>query len=61
MRDATLLRFGSPGREIRYTVSIGVAELVTDACDSLDAQAAPADHRLYAAKERGRNRVVAHG
>jgi diguanylate cyclase (GGDEF)-like protein len=61
MPDPTLLRIGAPGREIRYTVSIGVAELVADACDSLDALAATADQRLYAAKEQGRNRVVAHG
>ncbi|CAG9176597.1 putative diguanylate cyclase DgcQ [Cupriavidus laharis] len=60
MPDRALLPAKAPGREIRYTVSIGVAELVMDGCQNLEALAAAADQRLYAAKEQGRNRVVAH-
>ncbi len=44
---------------IRFTVSIGVAEAVTDGCRTLDAMLAVADRRLYAAKQAGRNRVCA--
>ncbi|MGO4325963.1 diguanylate cyclase [Cupriavidus sp. 2TAF22] len=49
----------APGREIRFTVSIGVAELIADACRDLGELVAVADRRLYAAKDDGRNRVVA--
>jgi len=44
---------------IHFTVSIGVAEAVTDGCPTLDAMLAAADRRLYAAKQAGRNRVCA--
>ncbi len=44
---------------IRFTVSIGVAEAVSDGCQTLDAMLATADRRLYAAKEAGRNQVRA--
>ena len=47
-------------REIRFTVSIGVAELISDTCHDLESLVAVADRRLYLAKERGRNRVVAN-
>jgi diguanylate cyclase (GGDEF)-like protein len=45
--------------EIRFTVSIGVAEITEDGVDSLDAFLAAADRRLYRAKALGRDRVVA--
>ncbi|MEX3968944.1 diguanylate cyclase, partial [Paraburkholderia sp. EG286B] len=51
----------APGSEIRITVSIGVAEMVSDNCPDLESLVAVADHRLYAAKEGGRNKVVAGG
>ncbi|SPR98664.1 diguanylate cyclase [Cupriavidus taiwanensis] len=44
--------------EIRFTVSIGVADMGVDGTDSLDAMMQVADRRLYAAKAAGRNRVV---
>lgn len=44
---------------IHFTVSIGVAEAVSDGCPTLDAMLATADRRLYAAKQAGRNRVCA--
>lgn len=52
------------GRSLEVTVSIGVAALGTEpAADSLENTAqtfvARADHALYAAKQNGRNRVVA--
>jgi diguanylate cyclase (GGDEF)-like protein len=55
------LPHSAPGREIRITVSIGVAEMASDNCLNLEALVAVADRRLYAAKEGGRNRVVAAG
>jgi diguanylate cyclase (GGDEF)-like protein len=45
------------GREVRVSVSIGVAGLEEGAAD-LEALVALADTRLYAAKEAGRDRVV---
>lgn len=47
--------------EIRFTVSIGVAERMADRCADLDELIRIADQRLYAAKEDGRNRVVSGG
>ncbi|MCP3727453.1 diguanylate cyclase [Paraburkholderia sp. CNPSo 3272] len=58
--QAELRRF-APGSEIWITVSIGVAEMVSDNCPDLESLVAVADQRLYAAKEGGRNRVVADG
>jgi diguanylate cyclase (GGDEF)-like protein len=46
--------------EIRFTASIGVAEITEDGVDSLDALYAAADRRLYRAKALGRDRVVAY-
>nr|WP_158447287.1 diguanylate cyclase [Paraburkholderia sp. BL8N3] len=56
----TILPDSAPSREIRFTVSIGVAELISDTCHDLEALVAIADRRLYVAKERGRNRVAAN-
>jgi diguanylate cyclase (GGDEF)-like protein len=55
----TQLTRTAPGREILFTISIGVAERVSDNCLELEALIAVADQRLYAAKASGRNRVVA--
>lgn len=46
------------GRDICYTVSIGVAAYQKGAADSVDTMLLKADNALYAAKEAGRNRVV---
>lgn len=45
-------------RQIRFTISIGVAESKAGAPLALDALLAVADRRLYDAKQHGRNRVV---
>ncbi len=45
-------------QETRVTVSIGVASCPPE-CESADALLSKADHSLYAAKQAGRNRVVA--
>ena len=55
-----ILPDSAPSREIRFTVSIGVAELISDTCDDLEALISVADRRLYVAKEQGRNKVVAN-
>ena len=52
---ATPLRLA--GREVRVSVSIGVAGLQEGAAD-LETLVALADTRLYAAKDAGRDRVV---
>ncbi|WP_066734439.1 diguanylate cyclase [Cupriavidus sp. D384] len=50
---------GEGDGRIHFTVSIGVAEAVSDDCQTLDAMLAMADRRLYAAKQAGRNQVCA--
>jgi diguanylate cyclase (GGDEF)-like protein len=47
------------GRALRITASFGVASLACVAEASAAALLARADQRLYEAKKRGRNRVVA--
>lgn len=49
----------APSPDVRLTISIGVAEVLRDDCHSLEELVARADRRLYAAKENGRNQVVA--
>ncbi|MCY1346706.1 putative diguanylate cyclase DgcQ [compost metagenome] len=44
---------------IRFTASFGVAQIVPDGTNDLEALVLVADQRLYAAKAGGRNRVVA--
>ncbi|MGE8066220.1 diguanylate cyclase [Pseudomonas sp. NPDC089569] len=56
--DEKSMLSSAPSREVRLTVSIGVAELLSDACSDLDALLAKTDRRLYAAKQNGRNRVI---
>ena len=46
--------------EIKVTISIGVASLVPNLNNSVDNFISAADKALYAAKEAGRNKVVAH-
>jgi diguanylate cyclase (GGDEF)-like protein len=48
------------GCEHVVTISIGVASLQSDHPDSPDALVAMADSALYLAKERGKDRMVAH-
>ena len=48
------------GQSIPVTISIGIATSTTDAADR-ERLIAAADRALYAAKHRGRNRVVRHG
>src|SRR5690606_163583 len=58
IRDAfrqTLVEEGN--KQIRMTVSIGVASLVPDTRDAHEELLRLADHRLYRAKENGRDRV----
>ena len=49
------------GKEVRVTVSIGVAAENAERIPSLDLLLGRADEALYRAKSAGRNRVVAHG
>lgn len=51
--EAAVVR--TEGREIRYTVSIGIQD---KPASSFDARLKEADERLYAAKTSGRNRIV---
>ncbi|WP_166363323.1 diguanylate cyclase [Pseudomonas akapageensis] len=57
--DAATMLTSAPSREIWLTVSIGVAEFNADGAANLEELIAKADRRLYAAKQNGRNRVVA--
>ncbi|HEF4760922.1 TPA: diguanylate cyclase [Pseudomonas putida] len=56
--DPGMMLSTAPSREVRLTVSIGVAELLEDRVKQLEELVAKADRRLYAAKQNGRNRVV---
>jgi len=63
LRAAERVRQGIEGlavgeEGVQVTASIGVASFPVDGT-TLDALLETADHRMYAAKERGRNRVVA--
>ncbi|MGJ7515051.1 diguanylate cyclase [Pseudomonas baetica] len=58
MPDPVMMLSTAPSREVRLTVSIGVAELLEDRVKQLEELVAKADRRLYAAKQNGRNRVV---
>lgn len=55
------LRVDCDGREVRVTASLGCASLADAGEARSEALIADADRRLYAAKEAGRNRVVADG
>ncbi|MCY1398147.1 putative diguanylate cyclase DgcQ [compost metagenome] len=57
--QASTLLATAPSPHIRLTVSIGVAEANADQAGNLEELVAKADRRLYAAKQNGRNRVVA--
>ncbi|MFW9265774.1 diguanylate cyclase [Pseudomonas sp. NR3] len=48
------------GQEIRFTISLGVADLSTPANDHAEL-IARADQALYTSKKTGRNRVTVHG
>ncbi len=48
------------GREISFSVSIGVAEIRDPASERREELIARADRALYSAKETGKNRVVCH-
>lgn len=56
--QAQIARADDPTAQLSVTVSIGVAALAADDA-SFEAVLARADKRLYAAKDAGRNRVVA--
>ena len=56
--DPVMMLATAPSREVRLTVSIGVAELGADQVVDLEALVAKADRRLYVAKQNGRNQVV---
>ena len=58
VQDSTIVL--DAARQVRATVSIGVATFATDAADGGDVVAA-ADRALYRAKHGGRNRVLADG
>lgn len=55
-RQIEELRFSDIAPDVRVTVSIGVAEFLSD--ENVDATIQRADAALYQAKEQGRNRVV---
>lgn len=48
----------SDGKELRYTVSIGVAQVDLSVDENIEPAIKRADEALYRAKEEGRNRVV---
>ncbi|MFC3606381.1 sensor domain-containing diguanylate cyclase [Stutzerimonas tarimensis] len=48
------------GQSIRFTISIGVADL-SEPCASHEHLIQRADHALYASKHAGRNRITVHG
>jgi diguanylate cyclase (GGDEF)-like protein len=51
--------FDANGHRVRVTVSIGVASEAGDTLPSLEAMLGRADEALYAAKNQGRNCVMA--
>jgi len=54
-----VLRISTPKNEFGFTASIGVAELDHASQQTIDNLIARADEAMYAAKDAGRNRVVA--
>jgi diguanylate cyclase (GGDEF)-like protein len=56
--EASLVQYN--GQDIRFTVSLGVADLSQPANDHAEL-IARADQALYTSKKTGRNRVTVHG
>jgi len=57
--EVAAMPFDANGHRVRVTVSIGVASEAGDTLPSLEAMLGRADEALYAAKNQGRNLVVA--